>query len=673
MTAPSPIQPPWTQGDRDTLPGDGYLLPVSSGAFSATTIITPQQIASSPGTTLGNIVAQTPGVTSSSYAPGAGRPIIRGLDNNRVRIQENGVGSMGVSEIGEDHGVPIDPLAAQRIEILRGPATLRWGSQAIGGVVNAMNNRVPMPDTPQGFSGVMRSAFTSVDQGREGAVIINGRAGAYAVHADMFKRETEDYRTPAGKQRNSSSRMQGASIGASYIFDRGYIGAAITHFSSLYHVPGGEAEERHVRIDLAQTKVVSKGEIRIDSMFIQTIRFWAGASVYRHDEIAREAGVDEIKGTFKNRQSEARIEFQLQPVNTGIGVWKSAIGVQAGKREIGTSGEAGGLLAPASEKRIATYIFNELHVTDSWRLQAAARIENVRISGRAAMFPANFLPTGAPVPEFARSRSFTPFSVSAGVLRDLPYGLVAFANAQFVQRAPTALELFSKGPHEATGTFEIGNPNLRLESALSFEAGLRKSKGRLRFDATVFHTRFSNYIYKRHTGVLCGEEFDDCGVETELSQIAFAQRDARFTGAEFHGQFDVAPLFTGMFGVSGRFDIVRARFSNGSAVPRIPPMRLGGGLYWYGGGWFANVKMLHAFKQNRIAVGEETPTPGYNLLTAALSYKHTFETAGIKQTVTLGIQGTNLLNDKVRNHASFKKDEVLQPGRNIRAFMTVSF
>jgi len=673
VTAPSPLQPPWAQGDAGTLPGGGYLLPVPAGTFSAATIVTPQQIASTPGATLGDIAAQTPGVTSSSYAPGAGRPIIRGLDNNRVRIQENGVGSMGVSEIGEDHGVPIDPLASQRIEIIRGPATLRWGSQAIGGVVNATNNRIPTPDTPQGLSGVLRSAFTSVDQGRESALIINGRAGSYAVHADVFKRVTADYSTPAGKQHNSASRMQGVSVGASYIFDRGYIGAAIAHFGSLYHVPGGEAAERRVRIDLAQTKVVSRGEIRIDSMFIQTIRFWAGASVYRHHEIAREGGADAIKSTFRNRQSEARIEIQLQPFNTGIGVWKSAIGVQAGKRDIGTAGEAGGLLAPATEKRVASYIFNELHIADRWRVQTAARIENVRISGRAAVFPANFLPNGAAVPEFARSRSFTPFSVSAGILRDLPHGLVAFANAQFVQRAPTALELFSKGPHEATGTFEIGNPTLRLESALSFEAGLRKPKGRLRFDATVFHTRFKNYIYKRLTGVLCGEEFDDCGVETELRQIAFAQRDARFTGAELHGQFDVAPLFAGMFGVEGRFDIVRARFSNGSVVPRIPPMRIGGGIYWYGGGWFANVKLLHAFAQKRIAVGEETPTPGYNLLSAALSYKHTFKTAGTKRTVTLGIQGSNLLNDRVRNHASFKKDEILQPGRNVKAFLTVNF
>ena len=415
VTAPSPLQPPWTQGDASALPGGGYLLPVPSGTFTASTIVTPQQIASSPGATLGDIAAETPGVVSSSYAPGAGRPIIRGLDNNRVRIQENGIGSMGVSEIGEDHGVPIDPLASQRIKIIRAPATLRWGSQAIGGVVNATNNRIPSPDTPQGLSGILRSAFTSVDHGREGALIINGRAGSYAVHADVFKRVTSDYRTPAGKQRNSASRMQGVSVGASYIFDRGYIGVAISHFGSLYHIPGGEAAERRVNIDLAKTKVVTRGEVRVDSMFIQTIRFWAVASIYRHHEIAREAGIDTIKSTFRNRQSEARVEVQLKPVQTCIGVWKSAIGIQAGRRDIGTAGEAGGLLAPATEKRVASFIFNELHIADRWPLQRAAQIENVQMSGRATVFPANFLPNGAPIPEFARSRSFTPFSVSAGV------------------------------------------------------------------------------------------------------------------------------------------------------------------------------------------------------------------------------------------------------------------
>lgn len=479
VTAPGPILPPWAQrsgnvADSGNLPGGGYLRPIPSGVFSPVTVVTPQQIASTPGGTLGTLIEQTPGVTSSTFAPGAGRPIIRGLDNNRVRIQENGIGVMDVSEIGEDHGIPIDPLATQRIEVIRGPATLRWGSQAIGGVVNAQNNRIPLPSTPKGFSGVVRSAFTSVDNGREGAIIVNGRSGAFAVHVDMFKRLTDDYRTPDGRQANSAARSKGAAIGFSYIFDGGYIGAALSHFGSFYHVPGGEAEERRVRIDLAQTKLTTKGEVNINSHFIQTIRFWAGATVYKHHEIAREGGVDEIKSTFKNRQITTRVEIQTKPISSQFGTLTTALGLQAGTRKIGTSGEAGELLSPATVRRVAMYIFNELHIDQNWRVQAAARVESVRINGQAAMFPANFLPNGLPVPESPSTRKFLPVSLSLGVLRNLSHGIVAFATVQQVTRAPSALELFSKGPHEATGTFEIGDPTLRMERALSFEAGLRK-------------------------------------------------------------------------------------------------------------------------------------------------------------------------------------------------------
>jgi iron complex outermembrane recepter protein len=673
VTAPSPFLPPWAQSATASGPADGNLRPIPANVFTAVTVIPAATLERSSASTLGDAISHVPGVTSSGFAPAAGRPIIRGLDNNRVRIQENGVAVMDVSAIGEDHGVPIDPLAAQRVEILRGPATLRWGSQAIGGVVDAQNNRIPLPGTPQGLSGVIRGGFTGVDNGREGAVIINGRHGSYAVHADMYKRTAEDYRTPDGKQRNSSLEMQGYAFGASYIFDSGYIGAAISHFGSLYHVPGSEAEDRKVRIDLAQTKFTSKGEIRVNSAFIDTIRFWFGAGSYRHHEIADEGAGPEIKSTFRNRQYEGRVEVQFLPVKTAMGDWKSALGLQFSRRNIGTAGEAGELLSPARETHLAAYLFNELHFAQEWRFQVAARIESVRIHGSAAEFPDNFLPNGLGLPEAAASRNFLPVSISAGIQRDLPLGLIASLAVQYVQRAPTALELYSKGPHEATGTFEIGSTTLQKERALSLEAGIRKATGRLRFNATAFHTRYAGYIFKRFTGASCGEDFDSCGVEDELRQVVFGQKNATFTGAELYGQYDIAPLFTGMFGVEGQFDVVRARFADGTNVPRIPPVRLGGGAYWYGNGWFARVKLLHAFAQKSINPAEETATGGYSLLSADLSYKHSFKAYGAQRHVTIGIKAANLLDARARNHVSFKKDEVLLPGRNVKAYLTVRF
>jgi iron complex outermembrane receptor protein len=678
VTAPSPILPSARPTGRTTDAATGPaadldLRPIATEVFAPVTVITSQEIERQPGASIGDLTMSTPGVSGSGFAAGANRPIIRGVDNARVRIQENGVGAMDVSDIGEDHGVPIDPLAAQRIEIIRGPATLRWGSQAIGGVVSVENNRIPGLETRQGARGEVRGAFTSVDNGTEGAVMLEAREGPFAVHADFFKRFAGDYMTPRGRQANSVMRMQGASIGASYIFQNGYFGAAISHFESLYHVPGGEAAANRVRIDLRQTRLTSKSEVRTHGSYIDTVRFWFGAVDYKHDERAFDAGVDTVKGTFKNREVEGRVEAQLRPIDTSLGRWNSAVGVQFGKQEIGTAGEGANLLSPADASRVASYIFNELHLNNRLRFELAGRIESARVSGTAVTFPAGLLPDGNPLPETQRTRDFLPVSVSAGFLYQLPNDVVASVTAQAVQRAPTALELFARGPHEASGTFEIGNPNLRVERAQTIEFGLRRAKGAWRFDASVFHTRYNGYIAKRLTGNLCGEEFDDCGVETELRQVEFTQKDATFTGAELQTQLDIFPVGIGMLGVEAQADIVRARYTDGGVVPRIPPARIGGGIFWHGGGWFARVNLLHAFAQNRIAVGEETPTAGYNLLNAELSYRHKWNVFGAERELTIGVKGTNLLNDDIRLHSSFKKDEVLQPGRGGRLFATVRF
>ncbi len=684
VTAPSPILPP-----RQPLPTvDGIvgaapdpaaatslnsdLRVIAADVFAPVTVITGRELQRQPANTIGDVTMTTPGVSGSGFAAGANRPIIRGLDNARVRIQENGIGAMDVSDIGEDHGVPIDPLAAQRIEIIRGPATLRWGSQAIGGVVSVENNRIPGPETRQGVHGEIRGALTSVDKGSEGAVLIEGRDGSVAFHGDFFKRFAGDYMTPRGRQANSAVHMQGASVGASYIFANGYVGAAISHFESLYHVPGGEAADNRVRIDLRQTRFTSKGEVRVDSAYIDTIRFWLGAVDYKHDERAFDAGIDTIKGTFTNKESEGRVEAQLRPIETSLGRWNSAVGIQFGHQRLSTAGEGAGLLSPADASRVASYIFNELQLTNRLRFELAGRVESVRVSGTAVTFPPGLLPDGNPLPEQSRTRDFLPVSVSAGFRYDLPSNVVASITAQVAERAPTPLELFARGPHEASGTFEIGNPNLNVERAQTIEAGLRRAKGAWRFDASVFHTRYNGYIAKQLTGTLCGEEFDTCGVETELQQVVFTQRDATFTGAEFLTQLDILPIGVGTFGLEAQADIVRARYDNGGAVPRMPPARVGGGMYWYGGGWFARINLLHAFAQNRIAF-EETATPGYNLLNAEVSYRQKWNVLGAERELTVGVKGTNLLNDDIRLSTSFKKDEVLQPGRGARLFATVRF
>jgi iron complex outermembrane receptor protein len=235
--------------------------------------------------------------------------------------------------------------------------------------------------------------------------------------------------------------------------------------------------------------------------------------------------------------------------------------------------------------------------------------------------------------------------------------------------------MLSRGVHEATGTFEIGNPNLRIESAQTVEVGIRRARGRLRFEATAYYSRFNGFIFKQFTGNTCDEDFASCipGPGGEFRQIVYAQRDATFRGGEVQAQLDLAPLGSGMFGIDGRYDLVRATFADGTNVPRIPPQRIGGGVFWRSPTWFARVGLLHAFAQKDIAQ-LETTTAGYNLLKAEISHtlKLPQSDAGPRE-LRIGVVGDNLLNDDVRNAVSFKKDEVLLPGRSVRFFASLRF
>ena len=626
--------------------------------------------------TLGAALAERPGIASSGYAPGgAERPILRGLDNNRIRLQENGLGAHDVSALGEDHAVPINPLVQDRIEVIRGPEALRYGSQAVGGIVNAENNRIPTFIPQGGYAGRVLSGYATNGNGRDVAASLDAGGGNVAIHADGYRSQGDDYTTPRGRQRNSAFRHEGGAVGLSWIGENGFIGIGASHSSSLYGIPGGEAAASRTRLDPVQDKLYAKGEVRFEHGPFEAFRFWLGASRYRHDETGLdEAGARGVRATFNNREVEARAELQHVPVGTPFGRLTGLVGLQAGRARLGTSGEAGGLLAPAATRQIAAYLFEQLDLGGGLRLQGSGRIEGARIAGTATSYPGDFLPSEETEPfSHARRREFTARSAAFGLLQDLPHGFVGRLTGLYSERAPTAAELFSRGPHEATATFEIGDPNLKPERAKTIELGLKRSIGAFRLDAAAFYTRYDGFIAKRFTGASCDDEFATCGSGEELRQIVFTQRDATFWGAEVAGALDLMPLGIGMLGIEGRYDYVHAAFDRGGPVPRIPPHRLGGGLVWQGGGWFARVNLLHAFDQNRVS-DFETRTKGWDNLRAELGYTRAFDRkiAGVSE-VTLGIRGENLLDDDIRNATSFRKDVVLMPGRTVRLFMSARF
>ncbi|MDD1532593.1 MULTISPECIES: TonB-dependent receptor [unclassified Bradyrhizobium] len=696
------------------------VLPVVTDQFATVTVVPNEEIRRNGGGTLGDLLFSKPGITGSSFAPGASsRPIIRGLDVNRVGIVENGTNAGGASDLGEDHFVPIDPLATNQVEVVRGPAALRYGSTSIGGVVSATNNRIPdaMPSCAPSFQSYglptkaplasaatspcvtaeTRTAFSSVDRGVESGVLLDTGGGNFAFHADAYGRTTSDYYIPSypylndqsrpvnGRQPNSATRSDGASIGGSYFFHGGYIGASITQNDSLYHIPGIDGADHNTRIDAHQTKINVKGEYHPDAAAIDTIRFWAGATDYRHNEIGladpADLTSDGIRQTFTNKEQEIRTEVQLMPFNARFAEVTTALGFQVGHQELSASSPDNpgtlfnGLWDPNNSNRVAGYTFNEFKFTETTRAQIAGRIEHVELRGTTPDFPADYLPDGTPQAATSRNPSFTPKSGSIGLLQDLPGGMVGSITAQYVERAPKAAELFSRGGHDATATFDIGNPNLGIETAKSVELGVRRATGPFRFEATVYYTHFDNFIYRRLTGVSCDDDFASCGTPgAELNQAVYSQRNANFRGGEFQSQLDVGAFQGGIWGIENQLDFVRATFSDGTNVPRIPPLRMGGGVFWRDDNWLMRVNLLHAFAQNNVAVIAETPTAGYNLLKAEVSYKTKLDRNwfGAREMMA-GIVGNNLLNENIRNHVSYTKDEVLMPGIGVRAFANFKF
>jgi iron complex outermembrane receptor protein len=643
------------------------------------------EISRQAAASLGELLENLPGITSSSFARGASRPIIRGLDTFRIRVLENGTGSHDVSALSEDHGIPIDPLAAQRIEIIRGPAVLRYGSAAIGGAVSVLNDRVPTRRRDD-FSGDLSLAASAQDDSFEVGLLVDGGVEQIAWHADIYRRESGDYEIPGDEpqQENTNVASSGYALGATRFLDRGHIGASWAHFESEYGIPGGDehgAGHAHggLFLDVRQDKLLFKGSLEAGGSFWETATVEAAISDYTHDEVDVETG--QIVSTFDNAEAEARFEF----LHAARGGFSGAIGFQLRNRSLTAAGEGGELLSPSDMRSFAVFLFEDYQVSEDLNLEFGARIEHIELEG-TGVWPPTFegVTTGSDLLGFGRdhTRTFTPVSVSAGLihrfslrrLKDLSAGLIV----QYVERGPDILELFAHGPHEATETFEIGNPDARKEAAASLEFAVRRTPAedrRVSFDIALYHSRFSNFLYKADTGFVCGEEFQSCGapgipgVEDELRQIVYLQVDTTFTGSEASAAYRAFEWPHGHLTLGVRYDQVAAEFDTGGNLPRIPPRRWGGSISLGNGAFHGRLSALKVDNQNEVADGE-VPTPGYLDISFETAYR--IETVNGLH-VDIGITGANILDQEMRNHVSFKKRDVLMPGQRLRLFARAQF
>jgi iron complex outermembrane receptor protein len=606
---------------------------------SITAQISRDDILQSGGGNLADALANIPGVSGSGFAAGASRPIIRGMDSSRVKLVENGLSSSDVSDIGPDHGVPIDPLSTQNIEVVRGAATLRYGSQAIGGVVNAINNRVPTALPDKTFSGESSVSYASVANTGEASVLADMATGKFALHADAFYRNAGNYDTPLGTQDNSFFVGNGFALGSSYFFDdNNRTGAAVIQYDAKYGIPSDTAF-----ILMRQTKFLSRSSFNIGYGPLGALNIDGVYANYSHEEKNPDGSVNT---TFKNKELDTRAEQLLG----AIGPFSSAaVGLEVQNREYSAVGLDSSYLFPTVTNTVAGYVFTEAPLAEALHLESSARVENVRISG-------------TPASDVHTERDFTPLSAAVGLLIDAADWLKLGVTASTAGRAPAQTELFARGGHDGPGTFETGDPTLKIERANSLEGTARLRFPDVTVDFSVWSSWFDNYIYGQLTGRTC----DNAGIcamggPGDLKELNYVQTGAHFRGLEGKGTYKLWDSGSGVLSAEFQGDYVRATLNGGSNVPHIPPYRLGGGLTWESDAFDAGVRLMVNGRQKDFGAFD-TPTPSYTELNANIAWRPFPSAQGIQ----FDLVGHNLTDAVERNAASFNKDVVVMPGRDIR-------
>jgi iron complex outermembrane receptor protein len=586
---------------------------------------------------LGETLANQLGVSSSFFGSGASRPIIRGLAGARVQTLEDGIDSMDASSLSDDHAVGIEPLSADQIEIFRGPTALLYGSGAVGGVINTVTTRIPASVPEGGFAGAAEVRGDSAADARGVAVRLDGGAASFAWHFDAATRDSEDYEIPgfarrepgagdvAGVLENSAAQSDAAALGASWIGDDGFIGMAVNTFDTVYGIPGDEEET--VRIDLGQTRVDLKGGWMNLPGLIEVVNLRVGVNDYEHVELEGE----EIGTYFTNDAVEARLEL----LHRAAGRWSGAFGVQMGKREFAAIGEEA-FVPPVDTSTSGIFVVEELEL-DVWQLSFGGRVESQEQR-----------PTGGSPDVDATARS-----VSFAGVRELASGDHSLAlNLALSERVPVAEELYSDGPHLATGVVQVGDPSLDAETAQHIDVGVRGEAGDLHWGVTVFATSYDDFIYLADTGSV--DPVDD------LPIFAYAQRDADFTGIEAELFTPIASVAAGEVDLRLFTDFVRGELRGGEPLPRLPPLRYGMRVQYH------DERVLLGLEATRYADQDETaafelPTDGYTLVNADFRWR--LAAAGGAE-LEVFVNASNLGNDEARKHTSFVKDIAPLPGRN---------
>lgn len=626
-------------------------------SYQPTSVLTGQDLARQLDTTVAATLQSEPGIAMRAFGSAPARPVIRGLDGDRVVVLEDGQRTGDISAQSGDHGVPVNPAAARKLEVVRGPATLLYGANAIGGLVNIISDQIPTEQTTRPSGNFTFDLGSNGGMGG-GAGDVHVGNGQWAFHFGGSGTRIGDYSTPEGEVENSQSRTATASLGGSWTGENSYVGASYGYTDMKYGIP--VVEEGSISLDPRRHSFNIRAGGQALPGFIQSYRATVGVRRYEH----RELEGDEVGTTFDNDQLEGEVLLSHRKTAGLLG----SVGGWILNRQFQAVGEEA-LAPPVDQNSVAGFLYEEVawpHAT----LQFGSRLDHTRYA------PENGLP----------NTDFTEVSGSLGLLIR-----PAAANDNFViaaslaraARPPALEELYFYGQHLGNYAYEIGNPNLRPERALGFDLALRARGERFEGEVALFRNDISNFIFRNPISDEEYEEREDefndrFNVEHDheegddghqhggdLPYVEFVGRDATLWGFEAHGDVKITPSWTGEF----TFDMVRGSLTDTDEdLPRMPPYRGIVGLKYQQNGFSAGTAVNMVAAQERV-YGVETPTDGYATLRFYGAYSLT--KAGVLHTITARLE--NATNETYRNHLNYLKDQIPEMGRNFRLVYTLGF
>lgn len=638
------------------------LEPSAAEIIDAVTVLNGTELERRRAGTLGETLDGLPGVANTAFGTGAGRPIIRGQDGARVQVLIDGMASHDVAALSPDHAVGIDPAHAEQIEVLKGPATLIYGSGAIGGIVNVDTGRLPLKPRDPGLSGRAEVAAGSVADQRRGSAQLQAAAeSGWIFGVDLARLRSKDYDINGfpklgdedpdefGKVENTAVDTRSGALQLGWAGEAGAFGIGFSRFDSLYGIPKIEGEEdedeldavgpkglakgagEDIRIDLVQDRVDLQGVLFSPLAGVEELKLRAAVTDYRHLELEE----DEIGTRFDNEERDLRLSLKHSP----WGAFTGLIGVVLNDRELAAAGEEA-FIPPSEVQSRALFWVEHAHAGD-WHLDLGARAERTRVDAIAET-----------------SRRYSLFSVSAGLGWTPVEGHRFTLALDRAQRAPAPEELYADGPHAATQVYEVGDDDLERETANQVEIGWRYADDQWLVSANLYSVRYRDFIYLDVT-----DEIED-GLPVAL----WTQADARFSGFEAAASYQLPETAMGDFALRFTADSVQARLTDGGALPRIPPRRYGLMLDWARDGWSGALGARHHVRQDDVSA-RESETAGFTLLEADLAWTQSLGDGEF----SAWIKGRNLGDKLARVHSSFLKDVAPLPGRNLEIGLRYQF